>query len=519
MSAYKTDIEKADAGSSDKNSTYQVKTEDFQVDESVAEVSKGKFAWYENFTLMMKAETRGVEIVPEEEKTRTSLWEAASMWFSANLVIGTFALGAISQTVFALDFWSSVLCIIFFNMLGVFPVAFFSVFGVKFGLRQMILTRFLSGDLAMRLFAAINCICCVGWGAVNIMAAAQLLHIVNNKTLPPWAACLIFVVLTILVTFFGYDVIHTYEKWSWIPNMFVFIVIIARMSISGNFTFGTMAGGPTVAGNVLSFGGAIFGYASGWATFAADYTVYMRTDTPPLKIFAWVYFGLFTPLCFTMMLGTACATGIFSDESWATLYDDNGVGGLVYAVLVENSLHGFGQFCCVLLALSTVANNIPNMYSIGLSAQAVTSKARRVPRIVWTLCGNSVTLAISIPAYYHFENFMSNFMNIIGYNLAIYDTVCLSEHFIWKRGFSSKYDVMLEQWHDKTAAPPGYAGLIGFGCGAAGVVLGMNQVWYSGAIGTLIGDFGGDVGFELAAGFSFLGFNTARYFELKYCGR
>ena len=44
----------------------------------------------------------------------------------------------------------------------------------------------------------------------------------------------------------------------------------------------------------------------------------------------------------------------------------------------------------------------------------------------------------------------------------------------------------------------------------------MNQTWYSGVIGRRIGEFGGDIGFELAIGFAFIGFNVARYFEKKY---
>lgn len=74
-------------------------------------------------------------------------------------------------------------------------------------------------------------------------------------------------------------------------------------------------------------------------------------------------------------------------------------------------------------------------------------------------------------------------------------------------------------FHDKTVYPVGYAGVFGFCCGVAGVVLGMNQVWYAGVLAKKIGDYGGDIGFELGAGFSFVGFNTVRYFEKKYVGR
>lgn len=479
-----------------------------------AEVSNKQLSFLDKYFSKMSVETKGIEPVTDEEKVEDSVINAATMWLSANMVIATFSLGALGITVFGLSFWQCVLVIIFFSFLGVLPVAFFSCFGPKLGLRQIYLSKFLIGDLAMRIFSLINVVACVGWGAVNIMASAQLLNIVNNGACPPWAGCLILVILTILVTFFGYHIIHLYEKWSWVPNFIIFICIIARMAISKNFTAGEMIGGPTTAGNVLSFGGTVFGFATGWTTYASDYTVYQKRDSNFWKIFFGIFIGLMTPLIFTLILGAACATGTLTDEKWATLYDEKKIGGLAYAILVQDSLHGFGEFCLVILALSTVANNIPNMYSIALCAQAFWSPLAKVPRVVWTIVGNFVTLAICIPGYYNFEHIMENFMNMIGYYLAIYQAMCLSEHFIYNRGNFKAYDYT--RWNDPSAYAVGIAGTFGFCCGVAGVVLGMNQVWYAGVVGRQIGDYGGDVGFELAFGLAFIGYNIARPIEKKY---
>lgn len=487
-----------------------------------AEFTAKKLGVFNRLAALLNAETKGIEMVTDDEKTEDSTINAATMWLSANMVIATFSLGALGITVFGLSFWQAVLVIIFFSLLGALPVAFFSIFGPKLGLRQMILSKFLVGDYGMRIFAFINMIACVGWGAVNIMASAQLLNIVNNGACPPWAGCLILVVCTILVTFFGYHVIHMYEKWSWVPNIVCFIAIIARMAMSGTFTSqakfgGTMPGGQTTAGNVLSFGGAVYGFATGWTTYASDYTVYQKRDANSVRIFVGILLGLLTPLLFTMILGAACATGTITNARWNELYETKAIGGLVYAILVEDSLHGFGQFLCVLLALSTVANNIPNMYTIALSAQALWSPLAKIPRVIWTVAGNFVTLAICIPAYYHFEEVMDNFMNLIGYYLAIYESMSLSEHVIYNRCNFARYDY--ENFHLKSSYPVGIAGVFGFCCGVAGAVVGMNQVWYAGPLAKKIGDFGGDIGFELAFAFSFIGFNLVRPFEKKYIGR
>ena len=54
----------------------------------------------------------------------------------------------------------------------------------------------------------------------------------------------------------------------------------------------------------------------------------------------------------------------------------------------------------------------------------------------------------------------------------------------------------------------------------AGFVLGMSQVWYIGVLAKKIEpEFGGDIGFELAAAFSGIVYPIARYIEKKKFGR
>lgn len=75
----------------------------------------------------------------------------------------------------------------------------------------------------------INLVSCVGWLAVNTMVSAQLLHTINGGSLPPWAGCLILSILTLAVTFMGYHFVHTFEKYAWIPNLIIFVIMAVRM--------------------------------------------------------------------------------------------------------------------------------------------------------------------------------------------------------------------------------------------------------------------------------------------------
>jgi purine-cytosine permease-like protein len=74
-------------------------------------------------------------------------------WLAANMVVSSFAIGALATPVFALGFVDSILTILFFNLLGILPVAFFSTFGPVFGLRQMVLSRFFFGFYGVKISA------------------------------------------------------------------------------------------------------------------------------------------------------------------------------------------------------------------------------------------------------------------------------------------------------------------------------------------------------------------------------
>ncbi|EDO17707.1 hypothetical protein Kpol_1033p10 [Vanderwaltozyma polyspora DSM 70294] len=482
------------------------------------QLSLKNFTFFNKIGSILNAETKGIEPVTDDEKDDNSVLNAASMWFSANMVVASYALGVIGPLAYGLNFGTSVLTIIFFNLIGMAPVAFFSVFGAEFGLRQMVLSRFLVGNVTARIFAFINVIACAGWGIINTIASAQLISIVNPGPhhCPPWAGVLIIIGGTIMVSLFGYRVIHTYEKYCWIPNFAVFLVIIARLARSGNFSNGPWGGGANTAGGVLSFGSAIYGFAAGWATYASDYTVYMPRNTNKYKIFFSVSVGLTIPLLFTQILGAAAAMGTFNDPVWKEYYDKYSVGGLTFAILSIDSVGGFGQFCCVLLALSTIAINIPNMYSIALSAQSLWNPLSKVPRVFWTLLGNIAVIAIAIPAYYKFEKFLTNFMDSISYYLAVYICIACSEHFIWRRGFKG-YNP--EDWNSWDKLPIGIAGCTAFGISIIGIALGMAQSYWVGNIARLIGTDGGDIGFELASSWAFIIYNILRPLELKYFGR
>lgn len=464
----------------------------------------------------MKAETRGIERVPEDQCHDTSLLSPFTIFLSPNLSIAAISTGALGTAAYGLDFWTTLIISVLFCFIGALPVGLYAVFGMKFGLRQQILSRFLVGNYAARIFALFNVISCIGWNAINSIGAVELLVAVGP--LPPAAGCVIIVVVTLILAFFGYKVIHTYEKYSWIPNFLICFVIIARLKIEGDFTVGKMGTGKTEIGNVLSYISVVFGFVAGWTPSAADYTVYMPPNMPPWKVFWSMVFGLALPSLLTLILGAAMGATTFTNPRMADAYAESSIGGLTYEILVPHSLGRFGSFCCVLLGLSTIANNLPGSYSLSLSVQAIWSEFAKVPRLFWCVLGNVVSLAISIPAYYDFSTAMENFLSIIGYNVSIYLGISLCEHLLIRKNKLSNYDLTYDRITKKNFVdiPVGYAGFVTMLVGWVLAVMGMDQSWFNGFASRKIGEAGGDIGWELCISSTFLVYAVLRPLEMKY---
>jgi purine-cytosine permease-like protein len=147
-------------------------------------------------------------------------------------------------------------------------------------------------------------------------------------------------------------------------NYSIFLITIGVFKHSHAYEDIPWTTGKTELGNVLSFGAIVYGFATGWCSYAADYTVYQPANINRYMVFLFTFLGLIIPLLFTQILGAAVMTAASAnggDNVYMDQYNESGIGGLLYQVLVPK-LGGFGKFCLIILALSIIGNNIPNIY-------------------------------------------------------------------------------------------------------------------------------------------------------------
>ena len=223
---------------------------------------------------------------------------------------------------------------------------------------------------------------------------------------------------SLVTSFFGYTAIHFYDRYGWAAMVVIFTIVVG---FGGkHFVDVPVATGDTARLGVLSFGAIIFAWSITWAPLAADYSLYMPSKTPKWRIFFWTFAGIYLGSTLAFLIGLAFATLLSNPDpvyNFPDVYDNRGLGGLVGAVFEGRGtgVRGFGRFIEVLLAFGITGANIPNIYSFGISVQAISSWTQKIPRIVVTLFGFSVALTVSCILRDRFVEALSNFMDILSY--------------------------------------------------------------------------------------------------------
>ncbi|CAF3279993.1 unnamed protein product [Rotaria sp. Silwood2] len=366
------------------------------------------------------------------------------------------------------------------------------------------------------------------WAAVNGITGAQTLRVVFNDSFPITVGIIIIAIITMIVSFIGYKWIHIYERYSWIP-VFIGYCILAGVGAK-YFTNSKMVfHNATISNNsrtfrlelsrILTFGSVIFGTACSWCPLAADYNTYFPESTSQQKIFLLTYISNFVSITVMQLLGVAAYTGTHTNQNWKQAYEINNVGGLLGAIL--SPLRGFGKFILILFAISTVVCNIPNLYSLSLSAQVIAPILSRIPRFLYTVIGTVAYVLLAIVAASKFNDALTSVMGISSYWSAIFMVIVFEDHLLFRCCSFPNYNFSI--WNSSKLLPISLAAILSAIVGVAGIILGMSQIWFSGPIAKVIAENtdieGTDIGFEVGLIFTAVTFPLFRLIELYFIRR
>jgi len=116
---------------------------------------------------------------------------------------------------------------------------------------------------------------------------------------------------------------------------------------------------------------------------------------------------------------------------------------------------------------------------MGMSISVIAAFLAAIPRLVWPCVITAIYIPLAIVGANDFARTLEDFLNVLGYWLAIYVTVVLEEHFFFPKANYDNYNAA-ESWNRSDMLPWGIAAVGAGLCGVAGAVIGMAQIWYIG---------------------------------------
>ena len=366
----------------------------------------------------LSIEGRGMDPIPENARYG-SVGRIFTVWFTPNLVPAAFFIGTLVTLDFLkLGFVTGLLAIIVGNLLGSFFVALLSTMGPKLGLAQMPAARLPFGK-SIVVPGLLNWLSTIGWDGINSLFGAYALTILIPG-LPFVVGLLVIVLCQGALGIFGYEAIHTFEKWAAIVLGAMFVVLTlaifgkADTSLTDGFT------GADQIGAFIAMVAIVASFVLAWALYASDYSRYLPSNTSTRSIFWYTLAGMTIASAWLEVLGLLVASKATGGESSQTIYDVLGGSGAIVASLAM-----------VAIAIGTVAVNAMNDYTGSLSLQAAGLRIKRIySAATVAVLGFLFTLVLNNG---DFATNFTNFLLFISYWISPFVGVVLADWWLRRR--------------------------------------------------------------------------------------
>ena len=355
-------------------------------------------------THVLEVEPGGAEFIPLNERHGKPL-QLFWTWTSPNMEFATIFVGVLAVAGFGLGFWEAALALILGSAIGGVTQGILSLRGPKYGVPQMVLSRLGFGYWGNVLPAGLNSVTAgIGWFAVNSISGAFALNVLTH--MPQVLCLLIIVAVQVVVAFFGYNLVHVFERYAF-PILTVIFLIAAGVILSKAHPG---AAHHTIPGAFLLTFGASFGYAVGWNPYASDYTRYFKPDANKRAIALWAGLGLFLSCALLEIVGAAAGTIVSAN---------NALGANPTGAFTGTLPKVLADFTLIAIALGAVSANVLNIYSGALSFTALGIKLPlSLRRAIVALGFGAIGFFLAWSGLHNAGTKYENFLLIIAYWIA-----------------------------------------------------------------------------------------------------
>jgi NCS1 nucleoside transporter family len=441
-------------------------------------------------TAPLNVEVRSIDYIPRSER-HGAAWHLGAIWFVGNAELVSFATGPIGISL-GLNFAWTAVAIVVGTLLGTLFMAFHSAQGPKLGLSQMIQSRAQFGYYGALLPIIAVLFVTIGYGVFDTVLGGEVFNATIRSSTK--TSYVLFVVLALLLTVFGYRLIHRFSRWAsvlYMANFGLFTVIaLANIHLaSGQLS---LSGGTFQWGPFLIVLGVLMSYNLTWAPYVSDYSRYLPADKSTSSTFTWTYWGA--------AIGTIwpATIGAFVGAAHPNL---SPVGAI--KTVADTLFQSWGAWTVLLMAPTLVVAAAFGVYTAGLSSLAAVDVGKRVRsgaaiRVLAMSCVAAAMLAVTLLIPEDFLSSYNAFLLLALYFLIPWTAVNLVDFFLVRKGQYSIRQIfnpagLYGRW--------GWRGLVSYLIGLAVMIPFFSTTIFTGPVANAVG--GGDlspfVGFPVAA--------------------
>lgn len=394
-------------------------------------------------TKALKVEPFGIERIEDSERHGRP-WKLLPFWFGANVSLFSFAVGFLGIAVLSLPVPMAIVGVILGTVLGSIPFALLGVLGPVTGYPQIAQSRSSFGRRGAYVPAALNWFSTTGWSAVTFILGA--LAITQVTRLPYIAAVALFAAIQIAVALYGHNLLHRFEQ---AMSSVLAIVFVAMTTAAVPVAAYTPAGGDIAGVAFMTILAASIPIS--WAPYASDFSRYLPRATSRRELFLPAFLGMAVACVWVEILGILVTARLSPvPDPVAAFTSAFGVG---YVGLLS-----------VLLAVSLLAANAPNLYSSGLSLLALDVPVRRWSSV---LVGGVLATLLAAWGGATAVAFYQGWLFFVEYWIAPWAAIVLVSFFVFRRrGAEAEPD---------RAAPWGVSALAAYGFAVLAAVSFVNR--------------------------------------------
>ena len=334
-------------------------------------------------------EGQGMAPIPEDQRYG-GVYRMFTVWFTPNMELSGVFAGTLA-VVFGLGFGLGLLAIVIGTIIGSLPVAILCTWGPRTGTAQVPLARLPFGKTIV-LPGTVQWLSSIAWDALvglfGGQAAALLFHI------PFWLGVAIVLVIEGIVSVYGYEFVHRLQEWGSIILIVLFLILTVRIfQHHVVLPHNTVHGGTLFASFVLMVTISLSEGIS-WASYASDYSRYMKPDTSKAAIFWLTLAGLTASYVWVETIGLAGAS-VLGNQTAAGVRALMGGGFL-------------GVLALIAIVFGAITSNSMNDYTGSLAFQALGARVRRP-----IIAGVVAVLAFAAILWMNSANTAGRFQNLL----------------------------------------------------------------------------------------------------------